>query len=503
MKIIDLLTNSATRWPHRIAIKSKKIQLHYWQMFVDVENLSEQLKSAGCRPGVKVAVIFGNSIEYFLGFFAISAAGGTILPLSIRMTTYETIKYMDKADVSIVITTGEYGKQLLEKWDNCGRITVIRIQYDSNKRLEIETLVSGSCKADDKNEDVALMVYTSGTTGAPKIVMLTDHQLISNMITFKSLMDFDGHNIVYCALLLHHIYFICAQLLTHVSLADTFVVRKSPFFIKDFLKAVESHKVTITAFVPYMAMLLAEFSESYRFDLESLRYVTLSGAKTPKPTYRLLTKKYPQVQFINTYGMSEAGSRISIAAPFPDRFPIESIGRPMPGVQVRIAGDDGDILPPEAAGEVEVKSSGVMKGYYKQPELTDQTIVDGWLKTGDIGKLDDKCNLFLVGRKKDIIISGGENIYPLEIEHCLLEHPSVLEAAVVGQQDGRLQEVPFAFIVCKASQKLTPPEIVSFCKERLSSHKIPRNVKFMNELPKLGTSKVDRNMLKQMANKLT
>lgn len=503
MKIIDLLTKSATSRPHRVAIKNGKAQLRYWQMLLDVEKLSERLKSTGCRPGVKVAIVLGNSMEYFISFFAISAVGGTILPLSTRMTPYEIIKYIDKADASIVIASRKYGKRLLKKQENFSKITVIYVRYNTLQNLDIETVFSGSCSPDNENENVALMVYTSGTTGTPKIVMLTDYQLISNMNTYRSLMGFDSHNIVYCSLSLHHIYCICAQLLTHITLADTFVISDMPFFIKDFLKSVEIHRVTITAFVPYMAMLLAEFPEPENFELKSLRYVTLSGAKTPKSTYELLTEKYPHIKFINTYGMSEAGSRISIAAPFPNQFPCESVGRPMPGVEVRTVGDDGNALPPEAIGEVEVKSSGVMKGYYKQPKLTDKTIVDDWLKTGDLGKLDDKGNLLLVGRKKDIIISGGDNIYPLEIEQCLLEHPAVLEAAVVPKQDSKLQEIPCAFIVSTASEKLTQTKIKRFCKERLSSHKIPRTVQFLDKLPKLGTSKINRNVLKQMANELS
>jgi long-chain acyl-CoA synthetase len=502
MKIIDLLTNSAASQPHKVAIKSDGVQLLYRQVLLDVENLSEYLKSAGCRPGVKVAIVLGNSIEYLVSFFAISAANGTILPLSARMTTYETLKYVNEADVSIVITSWIYAKRLLGKLDSSTKITIVCIQYDSNEKIGIKTIISGNCRADDKNEDVALMVYTSGTTGLPKCVMLTDCQLISNMIAYRSLMRFDSHNIVYCALSLRHIYCISAQLLTHISLADTFIINSNPFFIKDFLKAVESSKVTITAFVPYMAMLLAEFPEPESFDLKSLRYITLAGDKTPKSTYELLTERYPHVQFINTYGTSEAGPRISIAAPFPGRFPVESAGRPMPGVEVRIVADDGNVLPQGATGEIVVKSPGVMKGYYKQPGLTEETIVGNWLKTGDIGKIDDKSNLFLVGRKKDIIISGGENIYPVEIEQCLLEHPAVREVAVVSQRDGRLQEVPCAFIVTKTLKRPAPTEIVSFCRERLSSNKVPRTVKFLDKLPRLSTSKINRNMLKQMADKL-
>lgn len=503
MKIIDLLTNSTTGQPHSIAIKCYETEISYRQMLSDVHRLSEQLKSLGCSSGVKVAIVLNNSAEYLISFFAISAAGGIILPLSTRMTPYEVARYVGRADASIVITNHTYGKRLFSKLGGSNRITVIYVRYDTNKNLEVKFGVLGDCEVDEENADVALMVPTSGTTGLSKIVLLTDNNLISNMSIYRSLMGFDGHNTVYCALSFHHIYCICAQVLTHISLADTFVISDKPFFVKDFLKAVEAYNVTITAFVPYMAILLAEYPEPQQFNLESLEYITLSGAKTPKSTYKLLSEKYRRIQFINTYGMSEAGSRISIAAPFPTRFPIESVGRPMPAVTVRIVDDEGNIAAANCPGEIVVKSSGIMKGYYKQSDLTAETIVDGWLKTSDIGKLDEKGNLFIVGRTKDIIITGGENICPFEIEECLLEHPAISEAAVVAQKHNLLQEVPCAFIVKNnLPEKLTRVDIIEFCKSRLSSHKIPRSIRFLEKLPKLGSSKVDRNELRKMVDKL-
>jgi acyl-CoA synthetase (AMP-forming)/AMP-acid ligase II len=302
---------------------------------------------------------------------------------------------------------------------------------------------------------------------------------------------------------MHHIYCICAQILTHTGLADTFIINDGPFFIKDFLKAVETHHVTITAFVPYMAILLAGLPEPHKFNLRTLKYITLSGAKTPKSTYKLLTSKYPAVRFINMYGMTEAGSRISAATPFPQCFPIESVGRPIPTVSVRIVDDNGNTLPANCIGEVQIKGTGVMKGYYKQPALTAQTIINGWLKTGDLGKLDENGNLFLVGRNKDIIDSGGENIYPSEIEDCLLEHPAIREAAVIAKKDRLLQEVPCAFVVKKTlSENVTVNDIRAFCKNRLSSQKIPVYIKFLNKLPRLNSSKINRNLLKKMTDRL-
>jgi long-chain acyl-CoA synthetase len=501
MKLVDLLINSVAGRPKEIAIKTDEIEITYRQMLLDVQSLAEKLRSAGCDRGIKAAIMLGNSAEYLISFFAISAAGGIIFPLSQQMTSREAARYIERADVSMVITRQGY-KHLFDKLNLPHGITVICAEYDADRNLRTEITISGNCRADEENGDVALMVPTSGSTGTPKLVLLTDSQLISNMIIYRFLMGFDCRNVVYCTLSMHHIYCICAQILTHISMADTFVINKGPFFIRDFLSAVERYNITITAFVPFMAILLAEFPEADQFSLASLRYITLSGAKMPKSKYKWLTEKYRWVRFIHTYGMSEAGSRISIAAPFDQSYPPESVGRPMPGIAARITDNDGNILPANTVGQIEVKSSGVMKGYYKQPELTNETILGGWLKTGDIGKLDEEGNLFLVGRKKDIIISGGENIYPLEIEECLLEHPAVLEAAVVAQTHQLLQEVPCAFVVNRPCQKTTSVDIVKFCKSRLSSHKIPRSVKFVEKLPRLSTSKIDRNELRKIADNL-
>ncbi|MHC4743412.1 MAG: class I adenylate-forming enzyme family protein, partial [Planctomycetota bacterium] len=345
MKIIDLLQNSSAAEPHRTAIRSGDSEISYEQVDSLVFRLSDRLRAVGCRSGVKVAVVLDNSAEYLISFFAVSAAEGIIVPLSSRMAPIETAGYIDRTDVSIVITNRAIWKRTSERLHICGKVTVIYVERAPEGNLELETGALGDCNIDRENSDVALMLPTSGTTGRPKIVMLTDSNLLSNMSTYRSLMGFDGHNTVFCALSLHHIYCICAQILTHISRADTFVLSSGPFFAKDFLKAVGAYGITITAFVPYMAILLAEYPDPGSFDIESLKYVTLSGAKTPRSTCELLNEKYADVQFISTYGMSEAGSRVSIARPSSERFPVESVGRPMPGIAVRIVCEKGNDVP--------------------------------------------------------------------------------------------------------------------------------------------------------------
>lgn len=496
MKLIDLLKRSAVKHPDRLALKDDLYEMTYSQLLFDVEQLSDFIISAGGGQGVRVAIVLPNSATYFISFFAISKTGATIVPMSSKMTAYEIAGFIKRADVSIVVTEKSLVEKFKKQLDK--RISIITIKKNADSTLMIEKFISVKPGIDIQNGDVALMVYTSGTTGQSKIVMLTDDQLISNMFIYRSVMDFDSHGVVYCSLPLHHIYAICTQILTHISLGDTFIVKDGPFFIRDFFYAVQKYKITITAFVPYMASLMSEFSEPNQFDLSSLNYITLAGAKTPKLVYQKLTKAFEHIKFINTYGMSEAGPRISIAAPQPDEYPMESVGRPIPSVAVRIRDDNGNTLPEEDVGQIEVKSCGVFKGYFNQPQLTKEIINDGWLKTGDLGRLDSKGNLYLVGRKKEIILCGGENIYPAEIEEAILEHNFVKEAAVISIPDGRLEEVPCAFVVSR-TDSCTEMEIINFCRKRLSSFKVPRKVFFADKLPKLGTSKINRRSLKEIA----
>jgi len=499
MRLIDLLRNSVSALPRRVAVVDGRLRLSYRGMLQAVEQLGRVLESAGCRAGVKVAIALGNCAEYVAGFFAISAAGGTIVPLSANMAPREAARLIKRADISIVISSRRHARWLSQALSEVDGVTTFYAAYDEAGALEIDKSGSGACEVDDANKDVALMAPTSGTTGEPKVVMLTNAQLISNMAVYRLLMGFYERNVVYCCLSFHHIYCICAQILTHISLGDTLLIHRKPFFVKDFLACAQAYKITATAFVPYMAILLSEFAGPEVFDVSSLKYVTLSGAKTPVAIYNKLVRKYPWVHFVNTYGMSEAGSRISIAAPTCGRFPIDSVGRPMPSVCVRIVNEEGKDVGAGASGQILVKSCGVMKGYYKQPELTAEALRNGWLATGDLGKVDENGNLYILGRTKDIIITGGENICPQEIEEVLVEHPAIRECAVVGQDDRLLGEVPYAFAV-PTSNCAMPSRwaIVKFCRRKLSSHKIPRFVRFVDELPKLGSCKIDRAALKEM-----
>lgn len=501
MRIIDLLTNSSRESPDKTACVWEGGSISYRQLAQCVQLLAERLMELGCGPGVNVAVVLNNSVEYLAAFFAVSAAGATLTPLTGSMTGDEIRRLLLAADASVMITNTRISKKLQTIRSECGLAVVAEIQGDDAGRIEVKTQEYDRVSTIDERSEVALMVPTSGSASDNKIVMHTDHSLISNMVDYRAAMNFTGSDTALCALSMHHIYAICAQILTHISLADTLVVYNGPFLATEFFKQVERCGVTISALVPSMAALLAEYRQRERFDLSSLRCITLSGARTPRTVFKRLIQEYPAVRFISMYGMTEAGSRIALAASAGVSYPIESVGRPLCGVSVRVVDGNGRDVAADAVGEILIRSSGLMKGYYKQPALSGQVLADGWLHTGDRGRLDGQGNLFVVGRINDNIISGGNIIDPLEVEECIREHGQVLQVAAVAKKDALLEEIPYAFVVTgRGAQRLEPHDIVRLCQGKLSSYKVPREVRFLDRLPLLPNRKIDRRRLRQMAN---
>ena len=498
MKLIDLLIQSAAKYPNKIVVRDDTCEMTYTQLLSNTKRLSNILKSSGCGPGVKIAIVLPNCVAYFASFFAISEVGATIIPMSSKMTVYEIVGFIKRADITMVITTKKIADKLREELENEEYVAILTAEQRPDYILAFGTFVSYPDRLNRDNEDVSLMVYTSGTTGQAKIVMLTDSQLISNMLAYRGMMNFCNSNVVYCSLPFHHIYCICAQILTHISLGDTFIVTANPFFVKDFLRQVQEYKITITALVPYLAMLISEYPNLDCFDISSLKYITLSSSSSSNILRQKLITTFPCINFIDAYGMSEAGPRISLTVPRLQDCPVGSVGKPIYAVKIRITNFCGCVLPVGQIGEIEISSPGIFKGYYNQPKLTKETVVDGWLKTGDLGKLDIKGNLYLFGRKKEIILCGGENILPAEIEETIQKNDFVREVAVVGIPDSRFQEVPCAFVVSRGGS-CNETNIMDFCRKRLSSFKVPRKVFFVDKLPKLGTSKIDRRGLKEIA----
>ncbi len=491
MKLSKLLFESAAEKPMQTAIIADDIKLTYHKLAQDVDRLAYSLIRLASGGPCAVAIALDDGPEYITSFFAVSRAGCVILPLSAKMTPKELEQLLLQADASILITTLRCYDNIKSLSELTSKLNIICVEYRCSELL-IASVQSTKSAVNFGNSGLAMLVPTSGSTSNPKLVMHSADAVIANMLSYCRAMQFTKPHRAYLTLAFNHIYCICAQILTHIYRGDTLVLNGKPFFVKDFLSAVQTHKITISSLVPYMAAMIANTEDAAQYDLNSLEMMTVSGAKTPAATLNKLKQKFGNIRFVSMYGMSEAGSRISLTSPGDGDWPAESVGKPIDCMNVRISADS----------EIEIKGMGIMRGYYKLEEITAKSFNDGWFKTGDTGKIDENGYLYITGRKNNLINSGSYKINPDEVEDVLLSHPDVAEASVVGQKHQLLEEVPVAFIVRKNAE-LTTENLIRHCRKNLSQYKMPYWVIFTDAIPRNNNHKVDKVRLKEMADKLS
>jgi long-chain acyl-CoA synthetase len=349
----------------------------------------------------------------------------------------------------------------------------------------------------DEN-DVALMIYTSGTTGQPKGVMLSHNNLYRNAIAAYEANEIEaGGMIALLCLPLAHSFGVVSMNAGAVSpFKEGFSVLMIWFDPEEVFRLIEKYRVTNFIGVPTMYQMLLNHQGADKYDTSSLERCTISAAPVTEELYRAFTTKF-NCKMYEGYGLTEAAPAVALCRPSMPRKP-GSTGVPIPGVEVKIFDREDNEVPVGEQGEIVVRGPNVMVGYYKRPEETRETLRGGWLHTGDVGYLDEEGYLFITDRIKDMIIKGGYNIYPSEIEGYLEEHPSVAEVSVIGIPDEKYGEEIMSFIVKMPDQKLTEGEIIQFARDRMNPFKAPSRVKFVDGLPKSLVGKVLKKELKKL-----
>ncbi len=465
------------------------------ELFDRARRLAAGLSELGVSPGQRVVVTMANSPEVGIVYQALWRAGAVVTPASFLLSGSELRHVITNAEASAVITTPEFAEKVEESASGVESVEhlISTGQVEGFTRTEdLERATAGSIVPRSADE-LAAVLYTGGTTGQAKGVMLTHANLDYAGQAAQTAGHVPGIVRSLSTLPLSHSYGLLVTIAgMHLPERGVAVLLRW-FDPKVFLSMIEEHELQQSAVVPSMLqILLSQPLEEH--DLSSLRYVSSGGAPLAPQVAEAFVRRVPSVTIRQGYGLTESAALIA-TNPVGREKP-GSVGMPVPGTDVQILDEDMRPLPAGEVGEICARSPGVMRGYWRSPDATEEALRDGWLHTGDLGYLDGEGYLFIVDRKKDLIIRGGFNVYPRDVEDALLEHPAIERAGVIGRPAEVHGEEVVAFVSLRPGAQATSEELVQWGRERIGGYKYPREVHVVDEVPLTGVGKVDRKALR-------
>ena len=502
MNISKMVETHALRNPDREAVIAENAVLSWLEFNSRIDSLGSALKQLGVEKGDRVALHLPNSPEYMISYFAVARIGAVVVPLNIMYKRTEIKYIINNSGASVFIAPAENAKEnilgILDQLPGVKHLIVTGEEIEggtlSFSRLIEEHKGSSLEILECDPDDTVTIMYTSGTTGQPKGAVLTHSNFWEQArLMAHYVLHINDQDRFLPATPYTHIFFVFGVLGPIYKGAT--VVCMPRFFPDIALEWISKYRVTHFCGVPTMYIqMLHHYQENQgEYDLRSWRFAQSAGAAMPEELIYRVEDNF-NVGYCECYGSTETSTtctyeRLGHVKP-------GSIGLPPHNWQVKIVNDENREVPVGEVGEILVKGPGLFKKYWEMPEETAAAFTgDGWFHTEDLAYEDEDGYMFMVGRKKEMIICGGYNIYPREIEELLYTHPAILEAAVVGISDETRGEIPKAFVVLKPNQQVAADEIVSFCKERIAAYKVPRVVEFMSDLPKSATGKILKQRL--------
>lgn len=498
----DSLTLTAGKFPEKTALINFGGARFTWREFnIRVNKLANSLIKLGISKGDKVAYLFYNGSRFSETHYAVAKVGAVGVPLNFRLTGRELSYQIENADTICIVYGNEFIETINSIKGNLSKVKLFVCDGEGGESvLNYEDLISG---ADPEEPDVKvslddenLILYTSGTTGVPKGAVLTHKNSLFNGYTMIMDYQLTHDDIVQVAPPLYHSASLNGFLVTAVILGATMVLHKQ-VIPRDMFQAIQDEKITKTWGPATMWRMLINDPAVNEYDLSSTRLVVNGAMYMPAHMRKQLLSHFPNAEMGDTYGMTEASPCTTILRPKDALRKPASVGVPLTVCDVKIFNEKGEELPANETGEI-VNRGNFMKGYYKMPEETEAVIKDGWFYTGDLGMKDEEGFIYLVDRKKDMIVSGGENVYSKEVEEVISTHPKVLEVAVIGLPDEKWGEVVTAVVASRPEEEITEEEIIEYSKKSLAGYKCPKIVKFIDNIPKNPAGKIVKSKLKKL-----
>lgn len=497
------LENFAKIQPKKTAIVCQEKELTYRELDNLASKFAANLQKMGIGRDDKVAVSCPNTWHFPIIYYGILKLGGVVVPLNILLKRKEIEYFLrDSNAIAYICYKGEIfreGKSAFKSVNECKNLVAIEEAMGDPDAILFKEMLKGSEEISSvftSREDTAVILYTSGTTGTSKGAELTHGNLFENALALVALMQLTSKDTHLVTLPLFHSFGQTVQLNAGL-LAGCKLVLQSRFEGRSALDKMIRHRATIFVGVPtmYWSLLNEELEDHEIVQLKmNLRLGVSGGAAMPIEVLKGFEEKFGVI-ILESYGLSETSPVACFSRSDLPRK-VGSIGVPVPGSEMIIGDDQGKELPPGSIGEILIKGHHIMKGYYKRDEETRQVFKEGWFHTGDLGKMDEDGYFYVVDRKKDLIIRGGYNVYPREIEEMLITHPKISLVAVVGESDEKYGEEIAAHIVPIKGEKPNKDEIITWCKERMAAFKYPRKIYFHEDLPKTATGKILKRALK-------
>ena len=505
MNIGYLLSNSANKYPESTAVISDEGRWTYKALDERTDRLAAAMLNAGLEKGDRIAILLYNSSYFVEAYFAAVKVGLVVTPVNFRFSGREIEYVLNDAQPHLLIYGPEFEKTLRTVRDELVSVRHFVSPQNTETPLAVnyEDFLAGgqidiaAAASQVSENDPCQLMYTSGTTGKPKGAILTHRNVLWNFFnTLWAREDKAGERAIIVGPL-YHTAALNNHLTIQIALGGTSIVIRK-FEPESLLGTIEREKATIVSGAPALYNMLLQHPRAHMYDTRSITKCTAGSDKLPMEIKKKLMKFFPNIKGVyDVYGLTEASPGITTLNAADSLRKDGSVGKILPFVDARIVDEENNSLPPGEVGELICRGPNVMQGYHRNPQATREALKNGWLYTGDLAKMDEEGFYYIVDRKKEMIVSGGENIYPREVEEVLIRHPAVVDVAVIGIPHPTWGETVKAFIALRQGHTVDEQEVIEFCKKNLASYKKPTVVAFVPKIPRNPSGKALKRLLRE------